>query len=109
MQPEEPMAPIQPVHRLALALILGAIGAATQAGQVELGARWIPTDLNYGVLKDLRQNSLQSPADQIAGKNGQGCAVLSVQITPVSTNTCRACMSVELRYKAIPPHLRLGL
>ena len=49
---------------VALAL-LGALGAAGQT--VQLGGKWLPTDLNYGVLKDLRQNLLQSLPDQIAG------------------------------------------
>ena len=48
-----------------LSISLGSKGVATQ--DVPLGAKWIPTDLNYGVISQLRQNSLQSPADQIAG------------------------------------------
>ncbi len=44
-------------------------GASIAQAQVnnQLGATWIPTDLNYGVITALRKNNLTSPAEQIAG------------------------------------------
>lgn len=49
-----------------LVLLVWAItGIASQ--EVPLGAKWIPTDLNYGVLSQLRGSPLQTLPDQIAG------------------------------------------
>jgi hypothetical protein len=50
----------------AIAAVLWCSTSA-QAQSNQLNGSWVPTDLNYGVLKDLRMNAVQSPAEQIAG------------------------------------------
>lgn len=49
----------------AIAAVLWCSTSA-QAQSNQLNGSWVPTDLNYGVLKDLRMNAVQSPAEQIA-------------------------------------------
>lgn len=52
----------------AIAAVLVLCGPApAQTQSTQLGAEWIPTDLNYRVISDLRKNSLQTPSEQIAG------------------------------------------
>lgn len=49
-------------------IILVLLSVCGSMGQdIQLGATWIPTDLNYGVLTNLRQNQLQTNSEQIAG------------------------------------------
>ena len=52
-----------------LAAVLALCSSAfAQAQNGQLGAEWIPTDLNYGVISQLRKNDLSSPSEQIAGE-----------------------------------------
>lgn len=64
-----------------LMLSLRGLGSAAQTNQT--GARWIPTDLNYGVLTNLRENALQSPADQIAGAIRHMDGITTLMASPV--------------------------
>ena len=48
----------------AVALLLCVCGTKAQ-----LGATWIPTDLNYALISSLRGNALQAPGDQLAGES----------------------------------------
>jgi len=50
-----------------LVAVLILCGASAQTPNNQLNGQWIPTDLNYKAVSDLRQNSLQTPAEQIAG------------------------------------------
>lgn len=58
-------------------LLLSVSSRGVTSQDIPVGAKWIPTDLNYGVISQLRQNSLQTLPDQIAGMMPFGSVVCS--------------------------------
>ena len=72
----------------AVALLLCVCGT-----QAQLGATWIPTDLNYALISSLRGNSLQSPGDQLAGESPLlwSGSTLSARLPAEWAALCRLC------------------